>query len=178
MRRRYGPVCVFGLLVSCVGGCGGDTDPSPSPAAEGFSTRYLWQVGNCEVGALTPVDAQTGETQVCGGNAREVSECVGSKVFRMVIEGDVATMTSSDRTQSERMRFERTLDCVNEPSLSEDTCLDFVNALGQYENLYVGRMIDRAREEQLYPDGLWMAMGKPWPGRAGCTAELERLGAR
>jgi hypothetical protein len=162
-------VCV---LASSLTGCGGDD--TPSLAYEGLSNRYLWQVGNCEMGALTPVNPETGETQVCGGNAREVSECVGAKVFKMIVEGNVGTMTSIDGSLSERVRFERTVDCASEPSLDNDTCLDFVSALGQYDNLYVGRMIDRAPEDQLYADGLWMAMGKPWPGRDGCAAEPTR----
>jgi hypothetical protein len=66
------------------------------------------------------------------------------------------------------------VDCANEPSLDNGTCLDFVSALDQYSNLYASRMIDRAPEEQLYADGLWMAMGKPWRGRDGCAAELTR----
>jgi hypothetical protein len=170
MLRGFGAIAVVSLSIAGAAGCGGDS--TSRPTGEGFDNLYLWQVGNCEAGTLTPVNPETGETQICG-DVDDVSECVGQRVGKMVVRGNMAILISSDGTLSERMRFERAVNCQDEPSLSNETCVRFADSLGQYSNLYVGRMIDRARTEQLHPDGLWMTMDKPWPGVEGCGAEFE-----
>jgi hypothetical protein len=169
MLRGFGAIAVVSLSILGAGGCGGDS-MSP-PTGEGFENLYLWQVGNCEAGTLTPVHPETGETQICG-DVDDVSKCVGQRVGKMVIRDNMAILISSDGTLSERMRFEREVNCQNEPALSNETCLRFADALGQNDNLYVSRMLDRAPAEQLHPDGLWMTMDKPWPGVEGCRAEF------
>jgi hypothetical protein len=169
MLTRFETATGLFLVLQGLVACGGGDEEDTAPAAA-FSNKYLWEVGNCEVGALTPVDPETGETEICGGNARELDECVGSKLFEGVVRGDVATFTS-ERGTSERVRFERELDCDHEPSLEPDSCLRMAGLLEQYETLYVGRALDLDAEEQLHPDGLWMPKDSPWPGVAGCAEE-------
>jgi hypothetical protein len=148
--------------------CGSDGE-SDNESGATFTNRYLWKVGNCEAGTLTPVDSDTGEAVLCGGNAREIEDCIDDKLFKLVFEGDVATVYTSDGRVGERLRFERKLECAREPALSTETCQRWFDALASNDDLYVERNLDRPPAEQLHADGLWLLTDRPWPGVAACA---------
>jgi hypothetical protein len=172
MRSVYGVVCALGL--SCLAACGGD-DATEQTGVD-FSNRHLWKVGNCEVGTLTPFDPVTGEAQACGNNAREPSECVGDKVFRLTIRGmDVTfTQTVNGVSRWENWRLERSLDCANEPSLDSATCSRMNAALQADEQLFAMRNRDFGPEDAFHADSLWAIKETPWPGREACGAAVSR----
>jgi hypothetical protein len=173
MRSGFGLAFALGLSAACLTGCS-DGESTEDPVE--FGNHHLWQVGNCEVGTLTPFDPATGEAQACGGNARQVSECVGNKVFTLTIRGmDVTfSQTVNGVTASSNARLERSLYCAKEPSLESDTCSRMAGELAANERLFVMRSLDLALEEQLHPDALWEIRDQAWPGMAACQAALER----
>jgi len=170
MGSVFGVVCALGLSAISLACSGGE---STNEGDVDFSNRHLWKVGNCEVGTLTPFDPVTGEAQACGGNARELSECVGSKLFTLTIRGMDATFsqTVNGVTASARTRLERTLDCAKEPSLESETCSRMAGELARDANLFVMRSVELPPEEQLHGDDLWAIKDAPWPGVAACRAE-------
>jgi hypothetical protein len=168
MRSVFGVVCAL----SCLAGCGGE---STDETRVEFANRYLWKVGNCEVGTLTPFDPVSGEALACGNNAREVSECVGNKLFTLAVHGMDVTISQTIEgvTASAHARLERSLDCASEPGLSSTTCSRMNAALAADEQLFVMRDVDRT-EEKLSDDDLWAIKDAPWPGVEACGAAVWR----
>ena len=173
MRSLTGMVCFLGLIVSCVAGCG-DDPANPSSTTAVFASRYLWKVGNCEVGTLTPVDPNTGEADLCG-DAQEVSECADGRILKLTVQGMEATITASQSTLVPRMRFERTLNCEQDPLLEPDQCRRIESLMVEFEHLYFARPIDPPpTDNKGIGDALWLVMEKPWPGARACRAEFSR----
>ena len=175
--RRAGPVrphtnkllhlSLLVLLTSAVA-CGGDGDDSGQNTdglvcgASPISGRHLWNVGNCETGAVTPLDEPGCRFTLCGANARESSECAGDKLFDVDVDGSRAEI-SRDGVILERVRYERELDCSAEPAATRARCEKFKCQLAVRDDLYVQRFVDRDPSEQIYADGLHMV--RTGPGR-------------
>jgi hypothetical protein len=164
----------LGLTVPFVSACGDDSSPPASGPAPAFAGRYLWAVGNCEQGTLTPVDPATGEATLCAGDAVEVDKCVDTKLYKMVIKGMEVTITTPYAEWMERLRFDRTVNCEDEPSIQPSSCKLIERHLAEHESLYLARRVDWVPGDKLlYADSLWMVMDKPWPGLFACGDESD-----
>lgn len=141
------------------GACGGSALPG----------HYLWNVGNCESGTLTPVSATTCETTLCGGNARELDECVGDKLFELTVNGVVVT----GEGVAEPMEFTRDLVCARDFPDDIVGCEQVRCLIDHDPDFFLQRFPARPVGEQFVPDGMWFAMDKPWPGRDQCGVDVE-----
>lgn len=146
----------------------GECVPSDAAAAGGVACggsalvgKYLWKVGNCEVGALSPFDAKTCESTVCGGNARTLDECTGTHLFTYRIDGSNVTIDGAPA-----MTLRRTLDCGSFASAERAECEARACFLTHFDNLYTAF----GSQTALRPDDFWLATDQPWPGRDACNS--------
>lgn len=166
---RFSYRCFFVVAVSTVAalGCGEEEGAAGACGDSPLVGKHLWQVGNCEVGTVTPVSASSCEVTLCGGNAREVSECSGDRLFELTVHG---TRLSSGETL-EPMELLRDIDCaaLAASGVDGETCAHWQCLIDHSADVFVARFPERAANEQFYPDGLWVALDEAWPGRDECS---------
>lgn len=153
--------------VCAEGYCVASDAAAPAAVACGGSPlagKYLWKVGNCEVGALSPFDPQTCESNVCGGNARTLDECTGAHLSTFRIDGSNVTIDGAPA-----MTLRRTLDCGGFTGTERATCETRVCLLAHFDNLYTSFGSDTP----LRPDDFWLATNQPWPGTDACNSSPE-----
>jgi hypothetical protein len=139
--------------------------PVPGPCGKSpFVGKYLWKVGNCEMGALSPVDAASCSTTFCAKNVRTFDECVGDALLEMQIDG--LTMTYPPDGP---VNFIKHVDCKPFSKNDQAACQKLNCELALVKDLYA------ADAETLHPDNLWYLMNEPWPGTAPCGDALNAL---
>ncbi len=155
-------------------GCGDEEAAVGTCGDSPLSGKHLWQVGNCELGTVTPVSTTTCEATLCGGNAREVEECSGDKLFDVTVDGTSLSFGGP----MEPMELVRDLDCaaLATSNVDADTCAFWECLIAQSPDVFVARFPERDATEQFHPDGLWIALDDAWPGRDQCN-DAPALGA-
>lgn len=149
-------------------------DGDPNAAACGASPlvgQHLWQIGNCEVGTVTPATAESCELEVC--NARDASDCDGDALITFELQG--VELSSDDQ---ETIELTREIDCDEITSVSEETCALWECMIENDNAVFIGRYAERDAEEQFHDDGVWLAIDRQWPGRDECAVDddvVDRL---
>lgn len=163
---------LFIALVACVvvAGCSDDVSAEACGGSP-FVGRYLWNIGNCEVGTTTAVDATACSATLCSGNARDPAECMADRLSQLDFRGTDATLTRTGF--SGEIVFERSIDCARETSVAVDECARINCVLDSFADTYALRDLSDPPGAQVDGDGIYVVMDRVWPAANACQADAE-----
>lgn len=161
---------VASVVAVGVMGCGEDEAAAGVCEASPFVGRHLWNVGNCEAGTLVPVSSATCGATLCGGNARDLTECTGDNLFEISVGGTTITGEAT----FEPFVLTRDLVCTRDSPNDISGCEAMRCLIDHDPDFYLQRFTQRPRGEQVSGDGMWFAMDEAWPGDPEqCRSALE-----